>query len=77
METPVEPPVLRTALVHPTGEGFANARAYRKRLLARPSFARAVDEARQYARSSRAERRTATDPARARRDDSMLSYCGI
>jgi glutathione S-transferase len=27
---------------------FANVRAYRKRLLARPSFARAVDEARPY-----------------------------
>jgi glutathione S-transferase len=34
--------------VHPIGESFANVRAYRKRLLARPSFARAVDEARQY-----------------------------
>jgi glutathione S-transferase len=34
--------------VHPIGEGFPNARAYRTRLLARPSFARAVDEARQY-----------------------------
>jgi glutathione S-transferase len=34
--------------VHPIGEGFANVRAYRKRLLARPSVARAVDEARQY-----------------------------
>ena len=34
--------------VHPIGEGFANVRAYRKRLLARPSFARAVNEARQY-----------------------------
>lgn len=29
-------------------EKFANVIAYRKRLLARPSFARAVDEARQY-----------------------------
>jgi len=34
--------------VHPIGEAHANARAYRKRLLARPSFARAVDEARPY-----------------------------
>jgi glutathione S-transferase len=34
--------------VHPIGESFPNTRAYRKRLLARPSFARAVDEARQY-----------------------------
>ena len=34
--------------VHPISEAFANARAYRQRLLARPSFARAVDEARPY-----------------------------
>jgi glutathione S-transferase len=34
--------------VHPLGERFANVRAYRERLLARPSFARAVDEARPY-----------------------------
>jgi glutathione S-transferase len=34
--------------VHPIGEAFANLRDYRKRLLARPSFARAVDEARPY-----------------------------
>ncbi|CDZ29548.1 glutathione S-transferase family protein [Neorhizobium galegae] len=33
---------------HPIGEQFANVRAYRSRLLARPSFARAVDEARPY-----------------------------
>jgi glutathione S-transferase len=33
---------------HPIGEAFANIRAYRQRLLARPSFARAVDEARPY-----------------------------
>ena len=32
----------------PIGEGFAALRAYRQRLLARPSFARAVDEARPY-----------------------------
>jgi glutathione S-transferase len=34
--------------VHPIGEGFPNVLAYRRRLLARPSFARAVDEARPY-----------------------------
>ena len=34
--------------VHPIGEAFANVGAYRRRLLARPSFARAVDEARPY-----------------------------
>ncbi len=34
--------------VHPIGGAFANVRAYRQRLLARPSFARAVDEARPY-----------------------------
>ena len=34
--------------VHPIGDGFPNVRAYRKRLLERPSFARAVDEARPY-----------------------------
>jgi len=34
--------------VHPIGDRFANAVAYRRRLLARPSFARAVDEARPY-----------------------------
>ncbi|CDN53100.1 Glutathione S-transferase [Neorhizobium galegae bv. officinalis bv. officinalis str. HAMBI 1141] len=33
---------------HRIGEQFAHVRAYRKRLLARPSFARAVDEARPY-----------------------------
>jgi glutathione S-transferase len=33
---------------HPIDAAFANVRAYRKRLLARPSFARAVDEARPY-----------------------------
>lgn len=35
---------------HPIGEAFVNVRAYRRRLLARPSFARAVDEARPYRR---------------------------
>lgn len=34
--------------VHPIPAGFANARAYRQRLLARPAFARAVDEGRPY-----------------------------
>lgn len=34
--------------VHPIGEDLSAARAYRRRLLARPSFARAVDEARPY-----------------------------
>jgi glutathione S-transferase len=34
--------------VHPIGDAFPNARAYRRRLLARPSFARAVEEARPY-----------------------------
>ena len=33
---------------HPIVEALVNVRAYRKRLLSRPSFARAVDEARPY-----------------------------
>jgi glutathione S-transferase len=33
---------------HRIGSAFANVHAYRQRLLARPSFARAVDEARPY-----------------------------
>lgn len=33
---------------HPIGDDFSNVKAYRRRLLARPSFARAVDEARPY-----------------------------
>ncbi len=33
---------------HPIGEALPNVHAYRRRLLARPSFARAVDEARPY-----------------------------
>lgn len=33
---------------HPIGKVFANVHAYRRRLLAWPSFARAVDEARPY-----------------------------
>ena len=36
--------------VHPIPAEFANVRRYRQRLLARPSFARAVDEARPYRR---------------------------
>jgi glutathione S-transferase len=35
---------------HPIGDAFPNVQAYRRRLLARPSFARAVDEARPYRR---------------------------
>ncbi|MDB5686368.1 MAG: Glutathione S-transferase [Rhizorhabdus sp.] len=34
--------------VHPIDDSFANLAAYRARLLARPSFARAIDEARPY-----------------------------
>ena len=34
--------------VHPIGAAFANVHAYRRRLLARPSFARAVNEARPF-----------------------------
>ncbi len=34
--------------VHPLGGAHANVQAYRSRLLSRPSFARAVDEARPY-----------------------------
>jgi glutathione S-transferase len=34
--------------VHPIDDASGNVRAYRRRLLARPSFARAVDEARPY-----------------------------
>jgi glutathione S-transferase len=33
---------------HPIGKDFPNLRAYRQRLNARPSFARAIDEARPY-----------------------------
>ncbi|HEX8436279.1 glutathione S-transferase family protein [Archangium sp.] len=42
------PALLYADWAHPIGEAFANVRAYRRRLLARPSFARAVDEARPY-----------------------------
>jgi len=34
--------------VHPIDDGFVHLKQYRQRLLARPSFARAVDEARPY-----------------------------
>lgn len=34
--------------VHPIGDAYATLRAYRRRLLARPSVARCVDEARPY-----------------------------
>lgn len=34
--------------VHPIGEGFGRVRSYRAQLLKRPSFARAVEEARPY-----------------------------
>jgi glutathione S-transferase len=34
--------------IHPIAEAHAEARSYRRRLLSRPSFARAVDEARPY-----------------------------
>jgi glutathione S-transferase len=33
---------------HPIDNALVNVKAYRQRLLARPSFARAVDEARPY-----------------------------
>jgi len=36
--------------VHPIGEAFPNVRAYRQRLNARPSFARAIEDARPYRR---------------------------
>jgi glutathione S-transferase len=35
---------------HPIGEAFPNVHAYRRRLLARPFFARAVEEVRHIAR---------------------------
>ena len=45
---PPRPALFYADWAHPIGEAFANVRAYRRRLLARPSFARAVDEARPY-----------------------------
>lgn len=44
------PALLYADWVHPIGTELGNARSYRRRLLARPSFARAVDEARPYRR---------------------------
>jgi glutathione S-transferase len=42
------PALLYADWVHPIAAGFAHLRAYRARLLARPSIARVVDEARPY-----------------------------
>lgn len=42
------PSLFYTDGVHPIAEAHADLRAYRARLLARPSFARAVEEARPY-----------------------------
>ncbi|AOE84950.1 glutathione S-transferase [Pseudomonas sp. TCU-HL1] len=42
------PSLFNADWVHPIAVSFGNVRAYRQRLLARPSFARAVDEARPY-----------------------------
>lgn len=42
------PALLYADWVHPIGDMLPNVHAYRRRLLARPSFARAVDEARPY-----------------------------
>jgi len=42
------PSLLYADWVHPIGDDLLVLRAYRQRLLARPSFARAVDEARPY-----------------------------
>lgn len=42
------PPLFYADWVHPIGDTFTQVRAYRQRLLARPSFARAVGEARPY-----------------------------
>ena len=42
------PSLLYADWANPIESRFENARAYRRRLLARPSFARAVDEARPY-----------------------------
>lgn len=51
--------------VHPISEDHPNARAYRARLLARPSVARAVDGARPYRPISRSARRIGIDHATA------------
>lgn len=42
------PALFYTDWVHPIGEAHPHVLAYRRRLLSRPSFARAVDEARPY-----------------------------
>ncbi|NMJ43480.1 glutathione S-transferase family protein [Roseomonas sp. JC162] len=42
------PALLYADWTHPIDPSFANLRAYRARLLARPSYARALDEARPY-----------------------------
>jgi glutathione S-transferase len=42
------PALLYADWVHPVGTSLSNVRSYRSRLLVRPSFARAVDEARPY-----------------------------
>jgi glutathione S-transferase len=42
------PALLYGDWAHPIAPAFANLRGYRKRLLARPSYARALDEARPY-----------------------------
>jgi glutathione S-transferase len=42
------PSVFYADWAHPIGDALANVRAYRRRLLSRASFARAVDEARPY-----------------------------
>ncbi len=52
---------------HPISEAWGHVRAYRRRLLARPSFARAVDEAGPTARSSRSGLLTATEAVRSSR----------
>jgi glutathione S-transferase len=44
------PALLYADWAHPIGAAFRKVHAYRRRLLARPSFARAVDEARPYRR---------------------------
>jgi glutathione S-transferase len=45
------PALLYADWAHPIGSAFAKLRAYRQRLLARPSYARALDEARPYRKS--------------------------
>jgi glutathione S-transferase len=47
-EAAAAPALFYADWVHPIAEAFASVRGYRRRLLARPSFARAVDEARPY-----------------------------